>query len=105
MALSRTSSGVALLHQPWSPSNALPEQGRWQSMDERIDEDVTLRRLEVLLAFLEGGTLGRAAELLDISTVSAHRALHSLEKGMRCKLFDHEGRQLIPTDAARILAG
>jgi LysR family malonate utilization transcriptional regulator len=95
MAWLRAGFGVALLH----------EQGRWQGMDERIDEDVTFRRLEVLLAFLEGGTLGRAAELLDISTVSAHRALHALEKGMRCKLFDHEGRQLIPTDAARMLAG
>jgi LysR family transcriptional regulator, malonate utilization transcriptional regulator len=73
-------------------------------MDDRIDEEVTFRRLEVLLAFLEGGSLAKAAELLDISTVSVHRALHSLEKGMRCKLFEHQGRQLMPTDAARNLA-
>ncbi|MFC0399005.1 LysR family transcriptional regulator [Paraburkholderia rhizosphaerae] len=73
-------------------------------MGERIDEEISFRRLEVLLAFMEGGSLGKAAELLDVSTVSVHRALHSLEKGMRCKLFDHQGRQLIPTDAARALA-
>jgi LysR family malonate utilization transcriptional regulator len=73
-------------------------------MDERIDEEITFRRLEVLLAFLEGGNLAKAAELLDTSTVSVHRALHSLENGMRCKLFEHQGRQLIPTDAARTLA-
>ncbi|CAB3771733.1 LysR family transcriptional regulator [Paraburkholderia humisilvae] len=73
-------------------------------MGERIDEEISFRRLEVLLAFLEGGSLGKAAELLDVSTVSVHRALHSLEKGMRCKLFEHQGRQLIPTDAARTLA-
>jgi LysR family malonate utilization transcriptional regulator len=73
-------------------------------MNERIDEEVTFRRLEVLLAFLEGGSLGKAAEILDVSTVSVHRALHSLEKGMRCKLFEQQGRLLIPTDAARTLA-
>jgi LysR family transcriptional regulator, malonate utilization transcriptional regulator len=73
-------------------------------MNERIDEEVTFRRLEVLLAFLEGGSLAKAAEILDVSTVSVHRALHSLEKGMRCKLFEQQGRLLIPTDAARTLA-
>jgi len=73
-------------------------------MNDRIDEEVTFRRLEVLLAFLEGGSLGKAAEILDVSTVSVHRALHSLENGMRCKLFEHQGRLLIPTDAARTLA-
>jgi len=73
-------------------------------MDERIDEHITFRRLEVLLAFMEGGSLAKAAEMLDTSTVSVHRALHALEEGVRCKLFLHQGRQLIPTDAARTLA-
>lgn len=70
----------------------------------RIDEDITFRKLEILLAFMETGNLARAAERLDISTVSVHRALHSLESGMRCALFRHEGRNLHPTDAARSLA-
>lgn len=33
-----------------------------------------------------------------------HRALHSLEEGVRCQLFRHGGRNLIPTDAALLLA-
>ena len=70
----------------------------------RIDEDITFRKLEILLAFMETGNLARAAERLDISTVSVHRALHSLETGMRCALFRHEGRNLHPTDAAHTLA-
>jgi LysR family transcriptional regulator, malonate utilization transcriptional regulator len=70
----------------------------------RIDEDITFRKLEILLAFMETGNLARAAERLDISTVSVHRALHSLETGMRCALFRHEGRNLHPTDAANALA-
>ena len=73
-------------------------------MPNRISEEITFRKLEVLLAYMEGGNLTRAAELLDVSTVSVHRALHSLEEGVRCALFRHEGRNLVPTDAAQVLA-
>jgi LysR family malonate utilization transcriptional regulator len=69
-----------------------------------IDEDISFRRLEVLLAFLETGNLARTAEKLGTSTVSVHRALHALEEGARCALFRHQGRNLIPTDAAHVLA-
>ena len=73
-------------------------------MHHRISEEITFRKLEVLLAYMETGNLTRAAELLDVSTVSVHRALHSLEEGVRCTLFRHEGRNLLPTDAAQVLA-
>ncbi|MEO5659968.1 MAG: LysR family transcriptional regulator [Polaromonas sp.] len=73
-------------------------------MGNRISEEITFRKLEVLLAYLQAGNLTRAAELLDVSTVSVHRALHSLEVGVRCTLFRHEGRNLLPTDAAQVLA-
>ncbi|WP_029525225.1 LysR family transcriptional regulator [Polaromonas glacialis] len=73
-------------------------------MHHRISEEITFRKLEVLLAYMETGNLSRAAELLDVSTVSVHRALHSLEEGVRCNLFRHEGRNLLPTDAAQVLA-
>jgi DNA-binding transcriptional LysR family regulator len=33
-----------------------------------------------------------------------HRALHSLEQGVRCALFRHEGRNLKSTEAAQMLA-
>jgi LysR family malonate utilization transcriptional regulator len=73
-------------------------------MAVHIDEEITFRKLEILLAFMEAGSLGRTAERLGISAVSVHRALHSLESGMRCTLFRHEGRNLLPTDAAQALA-
>jgi len=73
-------------------------------MHLHVDEEITFRRLEILLAFMETGNLARAAEKLEISTVSVHRALHSLESGLRCALFRHEGRNLHPTDAAQALA-
>ncbi|SET82010.1 LysR family transcriptional regulator [Variovorax sp. OV084] len=69
-----------------------------------VDEEITFRKLEILLAFMETGNLARAAEKLETSAVSVHRALHSLETGLRCALFRHEGRNLHPTEAAQALA-
>ncbi|MEO6364154.1 MAG: LysR family transcriptional regulator [Caldimonas sp.] len=73
-------------------------------MIPRIDEEITFRKLETLLAFMEAGSLGRTAETLGVSTGSVHRALHSLEAGTRCRLFRLEGRNLLPTDSAHVLA-
>jgi len=73
-------------------------------MGNRIDEEITFRKLEILLAFMESGSLARAAERLGVSVVSVHRALHSLEAGTRCSLFRLEGRNLQPNDAAHALA-
>lgn len=73
-------------------------------MPDRISEELTFRKLEVFLAYMKAGSLTRAAEALEVSTVSVHRALHSLQEGVRCQLFRHEGRNLIPTDAAQVFA-
>lgn len=73
-------------------------------LSNHIDEQITFRKLEILLAFMEAGSLGRTGERLGVSTVSVHRALHSLEAGVRCTLFRLEGRNLLPTDAAYVLA-
>jgi LysR family malonate utilization transcriptional regulator len=73
-------------------------------MRDRFDEEVTFRKLEFLLAYMETENLAKTAEALDVSTVSVHRALRSLEQYVGCALFRHEGRNLKPTDAARMLA-
>lgn len=73
-------------------------------MRDRISEEITFRKLEMLLAYMKAGNLARAAELLDVSTVTVHRALRSLEEAVRCQLFRHEGRNLTPTGAAQVLA-
>jgi LysR family malonate utilization transcriptional regulator len=73
-------------------------------MRSQISEEFTFRKLEVLIAFMEGGSLNSAAETLGISVVSVHRALHSLEESMGCQLFGHKGRNLIALEPARVLA-
>lgn len=69
-----------------------------------IDSEITLKKLEIFLAFMEKENIARAAEQLGLSSVSVHRALHTLEEGFRCPLFIHKGRNLLPLPAARALA-
>ncbi|KAF1051643.1 MAG: HTH-type transcriptional regulator CynR [Stenotrophomonas maltophilia] len=69
----------------------------------RIDEELTLKKLEIFLAFMRTGNLGRAAAELQTSNVSVHRAIHSLESALRCPLFKHEGRNLTPLESAYVL--
>jgi len=69
-----------------------------------IDDSITLKKLEVLLAFLDAGNLAQASEALGQSAVSVHRALHSLEEGLRCPLFKRVGRNLVPLPAAQAFA-
>ncbi|MBY0240949.1 MAG: LysR family transcriptional regulator [Burkholderiaceae bacterium] len=69
-----------------------------------IDQDITLKKLEVFLAFMRLGSLARAADELGLSAVSVHRALHTLEEGLRCPLFKREGRNLIALPTAYAFA-
>jgi LysR family malonate utilization transcriptional regulator len=70
----------------------------------QLSEDISCRRLEIFLAYMRGGSLAAAGEMLGMSAVSVHRALHGLQDGLRCSLFRHEGRRLVPTEAAHVLA-
>jgi LysR family transcriptional regulator, malonate utilization transcriptional regulator len=72
-------------------------------MRSRVNEEVSCRRLEIFLVYMRCGSLASAGAALDVSPVSVHRALHALEEGMRCSLFRHEGRRLIPNEAAQVL--
>lgn len=69
-----------------------------------IDSDLTIRKLEIFLAFMERQNIARTAETLGISGVSVHRALHSLEAVLLCPLFVQDGRNLRPLPAAQTLA-
>ena len=69
-----------------------------------IDESITVKKLEVFLAFMKLNNMARVSELLGQSTVSVHRSLHSLEEAMRCPLFKREGRSLIPLQSAYTFA-
>ena len=69
-----------------------------------LSEEVTLRKLEILCSFVRTGSLSKTAEEFRLSSVSIHKALHSLEDGIGCPLFVKEGRLLKPLPTATYLA-
>jgi LysR family malonate utilization transcriptional regulator len=71
--------------------------------DMEIDEELTLRKIQIFLMFMRYGNLSKTAAEMQISTVSVHKALHSLESALHCPLFKNEGRNLIPLKSAYVL--
>ena len=69
-----------------------------------LNKELTLRKLEILCSFVRTDSLSKTAEALQLSSVSIHKALHSLESGIGCPLFVKEGRQLKALPAAIYLA-
>ncbi|WP_348761617.1 LysR family transcriptional regulator [uncultured Salinisphaera sp.] len=67
-------------------------------------DEITLRKLEIFLAFMREQNLARAAESLGVSSVSVHKAIHSLETAVGAPLFAHRGRSLRPLASAEVLA-
>lgn len=67
-----------------------------------IDEAITLKKLDIFITFMRLRNLARVSEALEMSVVSVHRALHSLEESLRCPLFKREGRNLVPLEAAHV---
>ncbi len=69
-----------------------------------LNDELTLRKLVILCSFVRTGSLSKTAEELHLSSVSIHKALHSLESGIGCALFVKDGRQLKALPAATYLA-
>ena len=69
-----------------------------------FDDRLSLRKLEVFLAFLRTENIAKTAEDLGTAAVSVHRALHTLEETIQCPLFTRKGRQLQPLPTAREFA-
>ena len=71
----------------------------------KIEEELTLKKIQIFLAFMRHGNLSKTADEMQISNVSVHKALHSLESSLGCPLFKNEGRNLIPPEKCLRLTG
>jgi LysR family malonate utilization transcriptional regulator len=71
-----------------------------RAMKDDINQEITFRKLSVFMMFMAKGNIARTAEAMKLSSVSVHRALHTLEEGVGCPLFVHKGRNLLPLQAA-----
>lgn len=57
----------------------------------------SLRQIEALIAFVEAGTVSRAADALRISQPAASKLLSTLEMDTELQLFERDGRRLALT--------
>ena len=53
-------------------------------MKDDINQEITFRKLSVFMMFMAKGNIARTAEAMKLSSVSVHRALHTLEEGVGC---------------------
>lgn len=60
-------------------------------MQEDINQEITFRKLSVFMMFMAKGNIARTAEAMKLSSVSVHRALHTLEEGVGCPLLSTKG--------------
>jgi DNA-binding transcriptional LysR family regulator len=63
-----------------------------------------IRQLRVLLAVMEKGSLGRAAEALNTSQPAVTKTIQRLEEELDVTLFDRDARGMRPTRFAECLA-
>ena len=63
-----------------------------------------LRQLRVLLAVIDKGSLGRAAEWLHTSQPAVTKTIQRLEQELEVALFDRDARGMRPTQYAECLA-
>ena len=65
---------------------------------------ITLRQVEILVAVVEIGHFGRAAEALHISQPTVSQEVGRLERGLGIALFDRAGRSATVTPAGEAMA-
>lgn len=74
-------------------------------MKDDINQDITFRKLSVFMMFMAKGNIARTAESMQLSGVSVHRALHTLEEGVG---YSQRAQPAAPpggVDAAGVLPG
>lgn len=61
------------------------------------------RRLQILVAIADTGSLGRASEIVNLSQPALSRLLHELELRLGYQLFERHSKGMLPTPAGDVL--
>lgn len=72
--------------------------------NERTKRRLKLRDLDILLAVIETGSMGKAASRRNITQPAVSKAIVELEHALGVKLFDRSRRGVVPTAYASALA-
>src|SRR6516225_2095245 len=71
--------------------------GDFMPWDDRTKRRLKLRDLDVLLAVVETGSMGKAAKRLNISQPAVSKAVVELEDALGVRLVDRSRRGVVPT--------
>src|SRR5262249_23552208 len=72
--------------------------------DDRTKRRLKLRDLDILLAIIETGSMGKAAKRLNVSQPAVSKAVAELEHALRVRLVDRSRRGVVPTPYGLALA-
>lgn len=65
--------------------------------------DLSERKLKAIVAIADNGSLGRAAEALNVTQPALSRTISELEAGLQTRLFERHSKGMVPTEAGAIL--
>jgi DNA-binding MarR family transcriptional regulator len=72
-------------------------------LNERIGRRIKLQDLHVLMTVIQAGSMGKAAERLNISQPAISRSIAELEHALGVRLFDRHRRGIEATEYGRAL--
>jgi DNA-binding transcriptional LysR family regulator len=72
--------------------------------NDRIKRRLKLRDLDILMAVIETGSMGKAGRRLNISQPAVSKAIVELEDALGVRLMDRSRRGIVPTPYGRALA-
>jgi DNA-binding transcriptional LysR family regulator len=70
---------------------------------DRIGRQIKLQDLRVLMTVIQAGTMGKAAERLNITQPAISRSIAELEHTLGVRLLDRHRRGVEPTECGRAL--
>jgi DNA-binding transcriptional LysR family regulator len=65
--------------------------------NDRVKRRLRLRDLDILMAIIETGSMGKAAKRLNVSQPAVSKAIVELEDALGVQLFDRGRRGVVPT--------
>src|SRR5215204_1805857 len=77
--------------------------GARMQVTDRIGRRIKLQELNVLMAVVEAGSMGKAAERLNLTQPAISRSIAELEHAFGVRLLDRHRRGVEPTECGRAL--
>src|ERR1700754_4643516 len=79
------------------------DMSRNMQVSDRIGRRMKLQDLHVLMAVVQAGSMGKAAQALNTSQPNISRSISELEHALGVQLLDRHRQGIVPTEYGRAL--